>query len=71
MKNKTKEPEKPTKIIVPYGSRRKMSKIFKCSEGTISDALSGHYDSELTKKIRHVALTQFEGVEMAPIKKKK
>ncbi len=71
MKEEKKEPERPTKIIVPHGSGKKLSKIFKCSEGTVSDALSGHYDSELSKKIRHVALTQFEGVEMAIIKKKK
>lgn len=56
-------------IMVKYGSVRKLAKAFGVSESCISQALRGHKNGANAKKIRHVALTQFEGVEMAPADK--
>jgi hypothetical protein len=56
-------------IAVGYGKVRKIAKAFNCSESMVSKSLNGYKDNELSKKIRHVALTQFGGVEMQAVKK--
>jgi hypothetical protein len=56
-------------IKLPRGKGVEIAKIFSCTPARVSQALNGKYsDSDLTKKIRHVALTQFNGVELAIIK---
>lgn len=56
-------------IMVAHGNMGKMANIFKCSIQFVSLALKGRRDSDLAKKIRHVALTQYDGVEMKPVEK--
>lgn len=56
-------------IKVSKEDRQKLMKIFGVGKGTISMALNGYRDSETSKKIRHTALTQFNGIELAPVTK--
>ena len=60
-----------TIIMVEYGSLKKIAKVFKVSVPMVSMSLRGHRMGELAKKIRHVALTQYGGVEMEPVNKTK
>ncbi len=59
-------------IKVPRGQGIKIAKVFGCTPARVSQALSGDYaGSKLTIKIRHVALTQFDGVEYTPFESEK
>jgi hypothetical protein len=60
---------KKTLIKVPRGGVRKIARALNCSEGLVSLALNGSTDKGLTDKIRHVALTQYDGEEMKPVEK--
>ena len=53
--------KKIEKIILPYGAGCKIAKVFGVTVGTVSNALAGRRRSELSDRIRHVALTQFGG----------
>ncbi len=55
-------------IRVEYGKVRKIAKVFGCSESMVSESLSGYKNTTLSKKIRHVALTQFGGKELQEVK---
>ncbi len=68
MKRKKRNKAGLSRIQVPYGAGRKLQKQFECSGGYVSDSLSGHLKTELAKEIRKAALTQYEGVEMKPIR---
>lgn len=59
--------KKKTVIMVGYGKVRKIAYVFGCSESMVSKSLHGHKNNELAVKIRHVALTQFGGIEMQPV----
>jgi len=59
------------KILTEYGTRQEIAKIFGVSGMAVTLALQGLRNSDLSKKIRHVALTQFGAVEMKPVKTNK
>lgn len=59
-----------TRILVKYGSVRKLAKAFGVSESLVSQALRGQQNGEKAKKIRHVALSQYGGVEFQNIESK-
>ncbi len=71
MKRKKEKKERLNKIQVPYGTVSKLHEVFGCSMGYVSDSLNGHYNNELSLKIRDAALSEYKGFEVAPIKKKK
>lgn len=56
-------------IMVGHGKVREIARVFKITESMVSMSLRGKRDTELAKKIRHVALTQYGGVEMKPVKR--
>lgn len=60
MKDKNKLP----RILVEYGVGRKLTKVFSCTLTMVSLALSGKKNTELAQKIRHTALTQYNGKEI-------
>lgn len=53
--------KKIEKIILPYGVGCKIAKAFGVSLGTVSNALAGRRTSDLSTKIRNVAITQYGG----------
>lgn len=57
--------------MVDYGVVRKLAKAFNISESYVSRALRYDRDGDRAKKIRHVALTQYDGLEMESIKREK
>ena len=56
-------------IVVPYGKMREIAKAFGVDESMVSKSLRNKRNGDLAKKIRHVALTQFDGVEMQQVNK--
>ncbi len=58
-----------TIIMVGHGKVSEIAKVFGCTNGMVSLSLRDRRKGDLAKKIRHVALTQFDGVEMKPVKK--
>lgn len=52
---------KKEKIIIPHGQQAKLAEVFGCTQGMVANALNYNRDSDLAKRIRHVALTQFGG----------
>ena len=50
-------------ILTKHGERREIAKIFNVSEVTVRNALKGRTQSQLSKRIRNVAI-QRGGVEM-------
>ncbi len=58
---------KKTIILVHRGKAKEIVKVFGVTKGMVSSSLRGHRNSELAKKIRHVALTQYGGVELEPV----
>ncbi len=57
-----------TIIMVGHGNVGKIAKVFDVTKAMVSMSLRGRRKGDLAKKIRHVALTQFGGVEMKPVK---
>ncbi|MDD4747121.1 MAG: hypothetical protein RBR35_07125 [Salinivirgaceae bacterium] len=58
-------------IKIPHGKGRRLARIFGCTPARVSQALNGNLpDNELTKKIRYVALTQYDGVELESVTSK-
>lgn len=53
--------KKIEKIILPFGAGCKLAKVFGVSVGTVSNALAGRRTSDLSNRIRHVALTEYGG----------
>jgi len=60
-----------TIILVHRGNTKKIAAAFGVTKSMVSMSLRGHRMGELAKKIRHVALTQYGGVEMEPVNKTK
>lgn len=54
---------KKTLIKVPHTKRKELMKACGATYPTIRKALDGFSETELTRKIRYVALTQFDGIE--------
>lgn len=55
--------EKQNKIVVEHGKRKDIAKVFNVTDAMVSKALSGQSTTELAKKIRYVAMTQYAGRE--------
>lgn len=55
-------------IRVSGGKGKVIAKAFRCTPARVSQALNGKFDTELTRKIRHVALSEYDGIEMVPVK---
>lgn len=53
-----------TRIIVDHNNQKEISKVFKCTKSMVSQALRGKSQSELAKKIRYVAVSQYGGQEI-------
>lgn len=51
-------------ILVKHGVKRKMSKLFKCSERQVGLALQYKVESELARRIRYMAIKDFKGVKV-------
>lgn len=58
-----------TIIMVGHGKAQEIAKVFNITKAMVSMSLRGKRKGEKAKKIRHVALNQFGGVEMKPIDK--
>ena len=52
------------KIVLDYGSQGNIAKLLGCTSDMVSRSLNFKKDTELARKIRHVALTQFGGIEV-------
>lgn len=59
--------KRETLINVPYSVRKEIATALSVSYPTIRKALNGRAETDLQKKIRHVALLK-GGVEYEPIK---
>jgi len=60
---------KKTMIEVPHAKRKELIAVCGATYPTVRKALNGFQETKLAKKIRHVALTQFDGVEYEIVKK--
>jgi len=60
---------KHTTISIEHGKAKEIAKVFGVSKGMVSMSLNGKRSGNLALKIRHVALNEFDGVEMTPIDK--
>lgn len=59
-------------IKLKRGKGIELAKVFGCTPARVSQALNGlSPKNELTIKIRHVAITQFDGEEMTTLVNKK
>lgn len=58
-----------TIIMVAHGNVGKIAQAFNVSKALVSLSLRGHRLGDRAKKIRHVALTEYDGVEMMPVNK--
>lgn len=56
-------------VMVEHGKMQEIAKAFGCTVAMVSYSLKGRRNGEMAKKIRHVALTQYDGVEMIPVQK--
>lgn len=57
--------KKKTKIFVGYGKGRAIAEALNCSEVYVSMVFNGKApDTSLARKIRHVALKEYNGVEI-------
>jgi hypothetical protein len=52
------------RIVVQHGRCKLIAKAFNVTDAMVSKALSGKSSSELARKIRYVAKTQYGGREM-------
>lgn len=52
-----------TIIKLPYGVQKKVAETLRISERTIINALKYNRDTEKCRKIRHIVLKEFGGVE--------
>lgn len=51
-------------ILVKYGTKRKIAQLFGCSERFVGQALQYIANSEKARKIRYMALKDFNGVKI-------
>lgn len=56
------------RIWLPQGNTKKIAALFGCTSQMVSRSTAGVVDSELAKKIRHVAMKDFDGIEITPKK---
>lgn len=56
-------------ISVGHGKAKEIAKVFGVSTGMVSMSLKGKRNGALALKIRYVALTQYDGVELTPVEK--
>ncbi len=54
-------------IMVKHGVQDAIAKVMNCTPQYVSLALNGHRTNGKAIKIRHIALTQYKGVEMQPV----
>lgn len=54
-------------IKLKRGQGKELAKAFNCTPARVSQALNGIGAEDLTKKIRHVALKEYGGVELSPV----
>jgi len=54
---------------VSHEQRLQLMKAFGVSKAVVSYALNGRRSNATSKRIRHVALTQYNGYEVAPVSK--
>jgi predicted transcriptional regulator len=54
------------KILIEHGKRKEIAKAFGVSGAAVTLALHGLRTGDLSRKIRHVAKTQYNGVELIP-----
>jgi len=59
--------DKNNRIITEHGTVNKLAKTFRVSTAVVSMALNGKRESDLCRKIRHTAITQYGGREYAPV----
>lgn len=52
------------KIVVEYGQVNKIAKSMNCTRVMVSKALNYHKNSPLARKIRYIAINQFDGKEV-------
>ncbi|WP_168354586.1 hypothetical protein [Palleniella muris] len=52
------------RIILEYGKIAEIAKVMDCTRTMVSLSLNYRKNSFLARKIRHVAKTQFEGIEV-------
>lgn len=60
-----------TIIMVPHGKVVEIAKVLGISKAMVSHSLRGQKNNELAKKIRHVALEQYDGVIMKQVGRNK
>lgn len=68
--NKMADKKKTRKSIIkiPYGKLGELAGIFNVSRQTVSTCLNGRGgNTARSKKIRHTALTQYDGQEFTPM----
>lgn len=51
-------------ILVKYGVKRKIAKLFCCSERFVGQALQYIANGEKARKIRYMAIKDFNGVKV-------
>ncbi len=56
---------KQNEILVPLGVKTELKKIFETSYPTVRGALNGKTNSDLSRRIRHAAISRYGGVERA------
>lgn len=54
----------PERVFVPYGVNKLLAKRFNCTPEWVSKSLNGHKNSEMSIKIRFVALREYNGIEI-------
>ena len=52
------------KIVLEYGNVAKIAKVMSCTPRMVSMAVNFKKNSQLARKIRHVAKEQFGGIEV-------
>ncbi len=52
------------RIWVPYGKVKKIAEAFGCTPQMVNGALAGRKTSNLAKRIRYVAIKEYEGKEI-------
>ncbi|MGE4585835.1 MAG: hypothetical protein AB7D05_00670 [Mangrovibacterium sp.] len=56
--------EEQNRIVVEYGKVTKIANVFKVTNAMVSKALRGKTNTALAKKIRQVAIKQYDGRKM-------
>lgn len=59
-----KKRKKKMEILVKYGVKRKIAKLFSCSDRFVGQALQYIANSEKARRIRYMAIKDFKGVKI-------